>query len=437
MLPTPPDPLPSDWDVIVVGGGPAGTTIAHLLAKDGYRVLILEKQTHPRFAIGESLLPCTTPVWEQLGIADRMAQGGYLRKFGAYFCFADGEQPEYFHFPNASGHKAHHAYEVERSEFDRMLWDEATAAGAVGVQQATVRQFRFEGDRCVGVSARIDGQERDFSARLVCDCSGRTTALGKQLDIRRPDPFLDKIALYRHYDDVIRSTGDDEGTIGIIATDFGWMWFIPFSGGRASLGAVVHNDWFASRKAAGQDADAMWADVLDQAPHVAARLRGAQPSRPVSVTANFQHRCDRQAGDGWVMVGDAGAFLDPVFSSGVHLAMTGASLAAAIGSRSLRNGRAPVAADWKGYERKVRGALSVFTKFIYAWYDPYFRQVFMRPPHDRPFIELLKREIIAVLAGDVFRPWRVMPAIQTLLILARIQKWATRHGRKLPAPRAA
>ena len=150
----------------------------------------------------------------------------------------------------------------------------------------------------------------------MADCSGRTTLLGRQLGIREADPKLDKIALYCHYDDVIRSSGDDAGTIAIIATPFGWMWLIPFAGGGASVGALMHRAWYLERKQAGADKDAIWAEVLDGTPAVSRRLVGATRARPLEATSDFQYRTRRLAGDGWVAIGDAGAFVDPVFSSG-------------------------------------------------------------------------------------------------------------------------
>jgi flavin-dependent dehydrogenase len=432
-----PLPLRERYDVVVVGGGPAGTTCANLLTAHGHDVLLVEKARHPRFCIGESLLPATTPVWERLGLLDRFEGHGFVHKYGAYFCSAEGHNVEYFHFPDAAGGHIGHAWEVQRASFDKVLWDRAVEVGAHCVDECRVRGALLEGDRVVGVELEHGGEKQEVRARLVMDCTGRQTLLGKQLELRRPDPVLDKIALYTHYPDVVRSTGDDRGTIGIVATSFGWMWFIPFADGGASVGAVVGNRWFHERKKAGADAEAIWAEVLELVPHVVARIGGSTPSRPVEITANFQHRCQRICGDGWVMVGDAGAFVDPVFSSGVHLAVTGGSLAADAAHRALRGGRLPVAGDFRRYERKVRGALKVFTRFIHAWYDPYFRAVFMHPPHHRPGVNLLKREIIAVLAGEVFRPWRVLPAIDLLILLARLRRWGeNRRGLSLPAPAA-
>jgi len=285
-----------------------------------------------------------------------------------------------------------------------------------------VSKVVFEGQRATAVELRLPGESRRrIRARLVADCSGRATLLGHQLGIRERNPRLDKIALYCHYEDVIRSSGDDAGTIAIVATPFGWMWLIPFAGGGASVGALMHRDWYMERKQAGADKDAIWAEVLEGTPAVSRRLAGATPARPLEATSDFQYRTRKLAGDGWVAIGDAGAFVDPVFSSGVHLAVTGAYAASQAAHASLAGGRLPRERDFAGYVRRTRSVLGVYSKFIYAWYDDDFRAVFMRPPQGKWGVELLKREIISVLAGEVSPTWRVLPAIEILLGMARLR----------------
>ena len=419
------DPLRERYDAIVVGGGPAGTTTARILARAGYDVLLLERERHPRFCIGESLLPATMPLWRRLGLVERLEKAAFPRKYGAYFCFADGARPEYSHFPNASRRIADHAYEVRRAEFDRILWQAALEDGVDGREETGAEEVVFEGGRAAGVRVRTaEGGTREVRARLVVDCSGRATLLGRQLALRERDPHLHKVALYCHYADAIRSTGEDAGTIAIVATDFGWMWLIPLSGGAASVGAVLHRDWFGARRRAGRDNDALWAEILAAVPAVSRRLRGALPTRPVEAAANFSYRLRRLAGDGWVAIGDAGAFLDPVFSSGVHLAMTGAERAASAAAAALAGGRLPVAADFARYARRSRAELAIYERFIRAWYDPSFREVFIRPDLGRPGVAWLRREIVSVLAGVVTPAWRVRPAIEVLLLLAWLRRRA-------------
>jgi flavin-dependent dehydrogenase len=416
------------YDAIVIGGGPAGTTFGHLLRRAGHDVLVVERDRHPRFCVGESLLPGTMPVWRELGLVERFEKIGFVRKYGAYFCFEDGRAPEYFHFPDASRAVAPHAYEVTRADFDRLLWDAALEAGVQCVDATRVREVVFQGDRATGVELRLpDGRAARASARLVADCSGRATLLGRQLRLRERDPRLERVALFCHYDDVLRSVGEDAGTIGIVATPFGWMWFIPFAGGAASVGAVVDRAWFASRRKAGRDEDSMWEEILAGVPAVSRRLAGSARTRPVGSVGDFQYRLRRLAGDGWVAIGDAGAFLDPVFSTGVHLAMCGALRASRAAAAALAGGRLPRAGDFRAYARQSRASLRVYAKFIVSWYDPAFREVFMRPRTDLPGVPRLKREIISVLAGVESPTWRVLPAMGVLLGLTRLRR-ASRRG---------
>jgi flavin-dependent dehydrogenase len=421
--------LREQYDAIVIGGGPAGTTFAHLLRRSGHQVLLVERARHPRFSVGESLLPGTMPLWQRLGVAERFEKAGFVRKYGAYFCNASGEQPEFAHFPNASRWIADHSYEVRRADFDQILWDAALETGIDARDETVAEQVTFAGTRATGVQLRFaDGSRARVGARLMADCSGRATLLGGQLALRDRDPNVHRVALYCHYADTIRSTGEDAGTIGVVAAPFGWMWLIPFSDGGASVGAVLDRDWYRERRRAGADHDAIWSEVLGCVPAVARRLRGAPRVRPVEATADFQFRLRDLAGDGWVAIGDAGAFLDPVFSSGVHLAMTGAERASAAATRALAGGRLPVARDFARYARESRAQLDVYARFIYGWYDPAFREVFMRPPHGKPGVALLRREIVSVLAGSVTPTWRVWPAIATLLWLARRQRRVDRRA---------
>jgi flavin-dependent dehydrogenase len=411
------------YDAVVIGGGPAGTTFASILARAGRDVLVVERERHPRFAIGESLLPATMPLWRRLGLVERFEKAGFLRKYGAYFCFADGARPSYSHFPNASRMIAPHAYEVRRDAFDRILWEAALETGVDALETAGVDEVLFEGARAVGVRLRdTRGAQTRVRARLVADCSGRSALLGRQLGLRERDPRLHKVALYRHYADAIHSTGEDTGTIAIVATAFGWMWLIPFEGGGASVGAVVDRDWFGERRRAGRDNQSIWDEILATVPAVGRRLHGARPTRPLEAAADFSYRLREVTGDGWVAIGDAAAFLDPVFSSGVHLAMTGAARAADAAERALAAGRLPVAADFARYARRSRAELRVYERFIHAWYDPAFREVFIRPPPGGAGVKWLRREIVSVLAGAVTPTWRVRPAIEVILWLARLQR---------------
>ena len=195
--------ISDNYDAIVVGGGPAGTTCAQYLRRAGKSVLVLEKARHPRFCVGESLLPGTNPVWEELGLVEKFEEAGFMKKYGAYFAPAADDDRGEFPFPEAERLVHPYAYQVERDRFDKILWDAAVDSGAHCVDLCTVKRFLMDGDRCVGVTlVTEDGTQRAVGAALVFDCSGRRTMLAKQLGIRTRDPNLNRVCLYTHYEGV-------------------------------------------------------------------------------------------------------------------------------------------------------------------------------------------------------------------------------------------
>ena len=284
--------IESSYDVVIVGGGPAGTTCGHLLAKKGHSVLIVEKEEHPRFRIGESLLPHSTKVWDELGLFDVFENGPYARKYGAWFDFADGDDPEYFYFGHDNPKRGDWAWNVERSWFDKVLWDAALDAGARGIQNTEVTKFHVEGEGSAATISGVDlktadGEMHSVKARLTIDASGRLSLIGKRLKLRTPDPRLNQVAMYAHYDNSTPVSGKDAGTIGIIATADGWSWAIPFADGKISVGFVVKNTAFAER-VKGRTPHDVFQDYVAETPAVHNRLGPeAELSREVETTANF------------------------------------------------------------------------------------------------------------------------------------------------------
>jgi flavin-dependent dehydrogenase len=429
------EPSRDGYDAVVIGGGPAGTTFGHLLKKRGFDVLIVEKERHPRFTIGESLLPGTARVWRELGLEDRFAKAGFLRKHGAYFCVAERREVRFVDFSEARRVAAPYAYEVPRARFDQILWEAARDAGVECLEATRAERVCFENGRAVGVDLQLEGGgSRRIDARLVADCSGRSTLLGRQQSTRERDPSLNKIALYTHYEDLRHSTGTDEGTIGIVAATFGWAWIIPFGEGRGSVGVTMDQAWYARRRKEGKDNEAIWVEAIARLPALAGRLGHAVRTREIGVTSDFQYRVRDLAGDGWVLVGDAGNFVDPIFSSGVHLAMTGARRASRAAILALADGRSPRATDFDRYVRKTRTSFKVFSKFIHAWYEPSFREVFIRPP-DLLGVEWLRREITSIIAGAESPSWRTLPVLNLLIQLARLNEYL-QGGERTLLPRS-
>ena len=436
------DPQIKDsYDVVVVGGGPGGTTVAHLLAKSGWSVLVVEKEEHPRWQIGESLLPYSTRVWDELGVWDKLEASAYERKYGAWFDFHEGHEPEDFWFGGADPGRGDWAWNVERSWLDKMLWDAAMDAGVQGVQNTTAR-FVVAGEGAAASVSGVelvtaDGASRRVDARLTIDAAGRAAVLGTRLKIRRPDPKLNMMALYGHYSGAPTFPGNLGGFITIIGIADGWAWAIPFHGGRISVGVVVRNTAFAAR-VKGRTPEDVFAEYIAETPAITDRLGPATRDTPVRSTGNYSFRCDTPVGDGWAMVGDAGAFIDPVFSSGVHLAMEGGRRLALDVDRALRkapSGLVP-ASRLARYASDNRRALKVFSRFIYDWYDDEFRLAFMRPPPHSRSVQLVKTNMLRILAGDVYRPWKVLPWMWALEMMSKLNAAGVKrlNGGQLPPP---
>lgn len=430
------------YDVVIVGGGPAGTTCGHLLAKRGWSVLIVEKAEHPRFQIGESLLPFSTRVWDELDVWDKLEASPYARKYGAWFDFMEGEAPEEFWFGGENPGRGDWAWNVERPWLDEMLWNAAMAAGANGIQN-TEATFLVEGDgvgaTVSGVDLRLtDGGSRRVTARLTIDAAGRGALLGSRLKIRRPDPKLNMMAMYAHYEGARVIDGDIGGFISIIAIADGWGWIIPFADGAVSVGIVVRNTAFAER-VKGRTPEEVFLEYVAETPALLVRLGpDAVKNTAVRTTGNYSYRCDTPVGHGWALAGDAGAFVDPVFSSGVHLAMEGGRRLVEDVDKALRkepSGLVP-ARRMKRYAVANARALKVFSRFIYDWYDDEFRLAFMRPPPGSRLVQLVKRQMLRILAGDVYQPWRVVPWMWSLEAMAKLNAAGVRrlNGGELPPP---
>ncbi len=437
-----PAPIQDHYDVVIVGGGPAGTTCGHLLAKKGWSVLVVEKAEHPRFQIGESLLPFSTRVWDELGVWDQLEASPYARKYGAWFDFQEGDAPEDFCFGGDNPGRGDWAWNVERPWLDQMLWNAAVAAGANGIQN-TEASFVVDGEGAQATVSGVDlalpdGTSKRVLARLTIDAAGRGSLLGARLQIRRPDPRLNMMAMYAHFTGARVIEGDTGGFIGIIAIADGWGWVIPFADGAISVGIVVRNTAFAER-VKGSTPEDVFSAYLAQTPAMLNRM-GPDVSRTTQVrtTGNYSFRCDTPVGNGWALAGDAGAFIDPVFSSGVHLAMEGSRRLVQDVDKALRqeaSGLVPAHRMARYAAANVR-ALKVFSRFIYDWYDDEFRLAFMRPPPKSRLVQLVKRHMLRILAGDVYQPWRVLPWMWALEMMAKMNAAGVRrlNGGVLPPP---
>jgi flavin-dependent dehydrogenase len=421
-------------DVAVIGGGPAGSTAAALLARRGHRVIVLEKAHHPRFHIGESLLPMNLPLFERLGVLEQVRALGVVKP-GADF-EADNERGyNSFAFRRAIGNSPPHAYQVWRADFDRMLFEHARACGADGREGHEAVQCEQLGPRATRLEVRTDasGSYR-IEARYLVDASGRDTFLSGRRRLRRRNKRHQSAAIFGHFRGAESRSGEDAGNISIYRFEHGWMWMIPLPAGVMSVGAVCRPDYLKQRRgptlefllATLQRNAALWRRVEH------AELIGNQ----VHVTGNYSYDSRQIGGPGWVLVGDAFAFVDPVFSSGVYLAMCGAEQAAHAVHVALR---APAAekALLRRLERRYRSGIRRFSFFIYRFNDPVMARLF-RQPSNRLQIE---QGMISMLAGDLFDTPRVLWRLQFFKLVYALgclldwRRWRAERGYRLSQAR--
>ena len=382
--------------MLVIGGGPAGATVGSLLAQRGYKVVVLEKAHHPRFHIGESLLPANLPLLEKLGVAEAVRAIG-MEKWAAEFVSPwHANKSETFQFGDAWDKSMPFSFQVRRSEFDEILIRNAARLGAEVIEGCRVKSVAFASDHSsVTVEAQHDdGSAQQWRARFVVDASGRDTVLGKQFEIKRRNPKHNSSAVYAHFTGATRHVGQDEGNISIFWFDHGWFWFIPLADGNTSIGAVVWPHYLKSRRKPVKD---FFLDTIALCPALDERLADATLSSEVEATGNFSYACERTHGPNHLLIGDAFTFIDPVFSSGVMLAMQGGFVGAETVDTCLRD-PAKAALALKQFDQQVRKGPREFSWFIYRVTNPTMRDMFMGPRN----IWRVKEALMSVLAGDVF-----------------------------------
>ena len=381
-------------DVLVIGGGPAGSTIAALLAERGRRVVVVEKERHPRFHIGESLLPQNLPLFERLGVKDEIERTSMV-KYGVEFVSPYHRRTVSREFAQAWDKSQPYSYQVRRSEFDHLLLKNAAAKGAEVIEGARVTAVEFPGAGGAVITARAeDGTDRRWEADFLVDASGRDTFLAGQLGFKKRNRKHDSAAMFGHFTGARRLPGKAEGHISIFWFDHGWFWFIPLADGTTSVGAVGPPAYFKSRNT---DLASFFMATIARCPEIADRLKDATLAAPVTATGNYSYSADRMAGKNYILVGDAYAFIDPVFSTGVYLAMTSGFLGAEAVEACLQTPQ-QAAQILRRYEREARRGLRAFTWYIYRIRKPAFRDLFMssRAPLR------VDEAVLSLLAGDVF-----------------------------------
>ena len=391
-------------DVLVIGGGPAGSTVSALLAEKGWSVTQLEKDSHPKFHIGESLLPMNLPILKRLGILEQTEEIG-IRKYGVEFNCPTRDKPKTYHFENALNRNHPYSYEVQRDKFDKILFDNARQKGVDNIENIQVTNIDFNKDGSSIVHAKDKNNEvHSWNAKYLIDASGRSTILGNKFKSKKRSKVHSSAAIFGHFENVTRREGIDEGNISIYWFEHGWFWFIPFKDGSMSVGAVCWPYYLNSRKV---DVEQFLMDTIKLCDGASERMKDAKLISPVTATGNFSYRLDKMHGKGYLIIGDAFAFIDPVFSSGVLLSMNGAMRAADVVDNILRN---PESApqQLKKFERMILGSLKTFSWFIYRITQPSMRNMFMGPHSGerRNFFQM-EDAVMSLLAGDIFHKTKI------------------------------
>ena len=389
--------MSTECDVVVIGGGPAGSTAAALLAQRGYRVVLLEKEQHPRFHIGESLLPANLPLLEKLGVAREIEAIG-MYKPGATFVSPWHDNIAGFRFKDAVDASLDHAWQVRRSQFDEILFRNAARCGADAREKVRVREVNLGDDGSQPSVTATDeaGGEHTWQPRFVVDATGRDTFLGNRLKNKRRNPDHASAAIFGHFRNARRDEGEIGGNIIITWFEHGWFWFIPLKDGITSVGAVVWPYYMKARKKPVRE---YLMDTIALSPTLADRLKDAELVEEPTATGNYSYISDSCQGKNYLMVGDAFAFIDPMFSSGVLLAMNSSFEAIEVIEARFRGDRIAEAKARARFDWVMHRGPKEFSWFIYRVTNPNLRDIFMDPREDFG----IRAAVISVLAGDLFR----------------------------------
>ncbi len=386
-------------NVIVIGGGPSGSTAATLIAQKGHRVRLFERETFPRFHIGESLIPQTYWTLKRLNMLDKMKGSHFIKKYSVQFVGSSGRLSEPFYFWDNRPHECSQTWQVKREEFDKMMLDNAVEHGVEVQQGVRVLEVLFEGDRAVGVRVQNEGgSERIERADVIVDASGQSSLIMGKLGLREWDPVLKKAAVWTYWEGAYRDTDKDEGATIVLQTQgkAGWFWYIPLHDNIVSVGVVAGYEYLFKNRDT-KDFEAIYNAEVEKCPAVKQRIEIGKRVQPYRAAKEYSYRSQRAAGNGWVLVGDAFGFLDPLYSSGVLLALKSGELAADAVCDGLAKGDTSAAQLGCWEADYVRG-MDRMRSLVCAYYAGFsFGKFVAAHPHR-------KGDLTDLLIGDLFRP---------------------------------
>lgn len=404
-------PTTSETDVVVIGGGPAGSSVSTLVAQQGYQVRLFERDHFPRFHIGESLIPETYWVLKRLNMLDKMKNSHFVKKCSVQFVSQHGRISEPFYFTDHRPHECSETWQVRRSEFDTMMLENAAEHGVQVQQGARVREVLFDGERATGVRVQYeDGSQEIVHAKVVVDASGQSTIIGNKFKLLEKDTSLKKGAVWTYFKGAYRDEGRDEGATLVLQTKGkkGWFWYIPLHDDIISVGIVRgFDEMFAGNK----DHETIYNEELDNCPEVKRRVSMGTRCDKFYATKDYSYRATKCAGDGWVLVGDAYGFLDPLYSSGVLLALRGASVASDAIVEGLQKG------DFSGEQLGKWGpafneGMDRMRELVVAYYEGFSFGAFVKKyPHFKGHLtDLLIGNLFNDHVAEVFPPLKEMIA---------------------------